>query len=119
MEVKARVHNSIIEFGLRVYTTRYTECNTRYRIIEITNKSLYNKVLNLASDLSERFNLGLHITQNQYFIPYTELYLILSIALNIYVAHISYTAQCTTSVHEVAHHVSRALTVIINVIIIL
>ena len=94
MEVKALVHNSIIEFGLRVYTTRY-------RMTEITNKSLYSKVLNLASDLNGRFNLGLHITQNQYFIPYTELYLILSIALNIYVAHISYTAQSVHSVQQV------------------
>ena len=33
--------------------------------IEAVNKQLYDKVLNLASDPKEHFNIGLHITQNQ------------------------------------------------------
>ena len=39
--------------------------STTQRYIEAVNKKLYDKVLNLASDPKEHYNIGLHITQNQ------------------------------------------------------
>ena len=63
MEVKVPTQISIIVFRLRVYTTRYTEHNKKINI-EIVNKYLYEKVLNLASDPKEHYIIGLHITQN-------------------------------------------------------
>ena len=47
---------SITKFGLKVNSTRYTEHNTKINI---------DKVLNLASNHKEYFNLGLHIIQHQ------------------------------------------------------
>ena len=55
---------SIIEFGLKVYSTRYTEHNTKITV-ECSQYKLYDKVPNLASDPKEHFNIGLHIIQNQ------------------------------------------------------
>ena len=46
------------------YTQQNIPSSTQ-RYIEAVNKYLYDKVLNLANDPKEHFNLGLHITQNQ------------------------------------------------------
>ena len=35
------------------------------QMLGVLNKQLYDKVLNLASDPKEHFNIGLHIIQNQ------------------------------------------------------
>ena len=48
----------------RVYSTRYTEHNTKIYIV-IVDKKLNDKVLNLALDPKEHINLGFHITLNQ------------------------------------------------------
>ena len=61
MDVKVLVQILIIEFGLRAYSTRYNENNTKISI-EVNNQ-LDDKVLNLATDPNEHFNVGLHITQ--------------------------------------------------------
>ena len=46
-----------------VYTQQDIPSTTQ--ISSVPNKLLYDKVLNLASDPKEHFNLGLHIIQNQ------------------------------------------------------